>query len=451
MPRSGERAPDGLTTAAQDADRLRVRDVTDDAAVPEQSTRVPAQARAAALTETLQALEATDARAQAEARAEADWFAGAVAPQARQDHDPARATDARPVLPRWRHRYTKLLVLCDLLVVAVAMDLGSVAATPRPPVWLVAVAALAVLLAAWSNRGYEHRFLGHGTEEFQRVWTACVYLVAAVSLAAYLFRWEAVRGLLLVGMPLAMLGLMVVRVLARTLLHRMRRRNRCVQKCIAIGSERSVSELVTATTRDVKAGLRIVGACVAKSQGPTIDGVPVLGAPSDVTQAVQVVGADTVILTAWSDVSQEDLRRLSWQLDGTQTQFLVQPRLSEVSAPRMHVRVVDRRPLLNVENPELGFWRQKIKRLMDLALTLPGLVLLSPVPRHAALRGPAVRQLRFLLSVAGFPLDLDGNEPTILLDRLRGTGAGEQRESERQARRHVPPLRAPARRPAAGE
>jgi exopolysaccharide biosynthesis polyprenyl glycosylphosphotransferase len=415
-----------------------VQDVTDDATTADAATAEPATdaapGRAGALAETLRAMAATEAEAQAEARAAATWFTGVAATTA---HDPAKAADARPVLPRWRHRYTKLLVLCDVLAVVVAMDVAASLSSPRPQAWLVAVATVAVVGAIWANRAYEHRFLGHGTDEFWRLWTGCVSLVAAASLAAYAFRLEQVRGLLLVGTPLAVAGLLGVHLAARIGLYRMRRRHRCVQKCVAIGSERSVAELVRATRADTRAGLEIVGACVARSQGPVVDGVPVLGTPADAAGAVRVARADTVILTAWSDVAQEDLRRLAWHLEGTRTQILVAPRLAEVSAPRMHIRTVQGRPLLNVENPDLGPWRRKVKRFMDLALTVPGLFFLAPVLAVLALLvkrsspGPVLfRQERVGEQGETFPMTkfrsmyVDAEERLAQLEHLNEHGGG---------------------------
>jgi exopolysaccharide biosynthesis polyprenyl glycosylphosphotransferase len=337
--------------------------------------RVPAPTRGSTLTATLAALAATEADTQAVV--ERFGMPGTGALLARRDR--AKPNDARRVRPRWRNRYTRLLVLCDTAAAVAAMELAARLATPRIDPLLAALAAAAVVGAVTLNRSYEHRYLGHGTDELHRVWTACVYLVAATSLAAYATQTLQVRPLVVVGIPLAAVGLLGVHGVARLLLYRMRRRGRCVQKVVAIGSERSVAEMVRTTRSDPNAGLEIVGACVTRSIGSRIEDVPVLGTPADALGALRAVRADTVILTAWSDVAQDDLRRLSWDLEGSGAQLLVAPRLAEVSAPRMHIRTVRGQPLLNVEEPEFTGIRRLVKKALDWTLTLPGLLVLSPV------------------------------------------------------------------------
>jgi exopolysaccharide biosynthesis polyprenyl glycosylphosphotransferase len=353
-----------------------VQDLTDGAAAADTATsRVPAPARGSTLGATLAALAATEADAQAAARR----FAPAdTADASTGSRDRALPNDARQVRPRWRNRYTRLLVLCDAVVALAAMGLAARFGDPAPRTPLVVLAAAAVVVAVTLNRAYEHRFLGHGTDELWRVWTAGVYLLAAASLAALALRTDVARGLV-VGVPLSVAGLLCVHGLARLLLYRMRHRGRCVQKVVAIGSERSVAELVRTTRSDANAGLEIVGACVTRSRGASIEDVPVLGAPADALAALRAVRADTVILTAWSDVAQEDLRRLSWDLEGSGAQLLVAPRLAEVSAPRMHIRTVRGQPLLNVEEPEFTGLRRVAKKALDLGLTVPGLLVLSPL------------------------------------------------------------------------
>jgi exopolysaccharide biosynthesis polyprenyl glycosylphosphotransferase len=162
-------------------------------------------------------------------------------------------------------------------------------------------------------------------------------------------------------------------------LHELRRRGRCRQRAVVIGLERSVAELVRTVSRDPRAGLQVVGACVASSRSGEVEGVPVLGTPRDATAALAAGAADTVILTAWSDVSHEDLRRLAWDLEGSGVQLLVAPRLGEVAVPRLHLRTIAGVPLVTVEEPEFRGLRRVAKAGLDYALTLVGLVLAAPL------------------------------------------------------------------------
>jgi exopolysaccharide biosynthesis polyprenyl glycosylphosphotransferase len=151
------------------------------------------------------------------------------------------------------------------------------------------------------------------------------------------------------------------------------------QRVLAIGLERSVAELVRTTRHDRAAGLQVVAACVGKSASSLIEGIPVLGGPEDVLTALEESKADTVVLTAWSDVDSAELRRLSWDLEGSGVQLLVAPRLVGVAVPRLHLRTVGGLTLLDVDEPEFTGARRVVKTGIDYLLALLALILLAPV------------------------------------------------------------------------
>lgn len=302
-----------------------------------------------------------------------------------QQADPTSPpTTVRRVRLRWRRRYTALLVAADLLAAVLTLAATSqwartgLVTAPGGADAMVPVLAVLFVVALTLGRVYEHRFLGHGFEEYRRLGTAGVSFVAIIALLAYAVGYEN-RALVLVGAPLAVVAAVGVHVVARQLVFLMRRRGRCQQRVVVIGLERSVAELARTLQADPHCGLMLVGACVSRSAGPQIEGVPVLGTPADTVAALARTRGDTVLLTAWSDVSEQDLRRLSWSLEGTGVQILVAPRLTEVAVPRMHVQTVSGRPLLVVDEPEFTGLRRVTKGLLDYGLALFGLLLVAPV------------------------------------------------------------------------
>ena len=76
-------------------------------------------------------------------------------------------------------------------------------------------------------------------------------------------------------------------------------------------------------------------------------------------------GADTVAVTSRRELDPARLRRLAWQLEGTDTDLVVAPGLMEVAGPRLHIRPMTGLPLLHVEEPEFAGTRRVVKAVVD--------------------------------------------------------------------------------------
>ncbi len=291
---------------------------------------------------------------------------------------PARAQPARVRRSRWRARYTRVVVIGDLAAAPAATALvGAAPRTLEATALTVVAAAVAVTVLALAG-GYQHRFIGTGTEEFRRLLACGTLAVAVADTLAYAAGPGAERVVVLAA-PVAVALAVAQHLLARGLLHRLRRRGLLADRVLALGLERSVAGLVHATRRDPGAGLRVVGTCVRQSSGPAVEGVPVLGPPEAAVDALRTCHADTVVLAAWSDVGEDDLRRLAWQLEGSGVRLLVAPRVAEVAQTRLHLRPVGGVPLLTVEEPEFTGARRVAKAALDYGLAAVALVLLAPV------------------------------------------------------------------------
>ena len=277
--------------------------------------------------------------------------------------------------PSWRWRYTAAVVGADA---AAAAGLGWATAGRHDPARSAAALAAGLVTALVAARVYEHRFVGHGRDEFQRLLAAGTGLLALASTLSVAAPLPSHRALVLFGVPGAVGAAAVIHLTARHVLGMLRRRERCLQRVVAVGLERSVADLVRSFRREPWRGFRVVAACVGRSRGPAIEGVPVLGPPSRLSAALLLSGADTVVLTAWSDVSQEELRRLSWDIEGSGVELLVAPRLAGVTPPRLHLRTVGGVPLLRVEEPEFTGVRRLAKAVLD--YTLAALLLLAALP-----------------------------------------------------------------------
>jgi exopolysaccharide biosynthesis polyprenyl glycosylphosphotransferase len=176
-----------------------------------------------------------------------------------------------------------------------------------------------------------------------------------------------------------------------------------------VGDSSAIVEFTTMVRRDQYAGMRVVGACVPGDDAldpatvRDLDDieVPILGDVDSVRAAVALSDADTVAVVSSLAVGPEKLRWISWQLEGTATDLVVSPGLTEVAGPRLHIRPVAGLPLLHVEEPEFSGFRRVLKGVFDRSVAMVSILLLSPVFLVLAVsvrlgsRGPALfRQVR---------------------------------------------------------
>jgi exopolysaccharide biosynthesis polyprenyl glycosylphosphotransferase len=292
---------------------------------------------------------------------------------------------------RWVQRYIRGLVLADALVAFFAASIALVVrfgidAGYGPNAFYLPVTLLFPL--AWIGvlalgRAYEARFIGDGTDEFRRVLDSAVRFLALLALSSYLLNWDFARGYAIVAIPLATVLSLVVRTIGRRVERRAEKDGTATRRVLVIGTERSTAELIRRLRRHDDHPFLVVGALVDSAQGDTVEGVKIVGTSRDAAQSLIECGADTIAFGAWSTLSQAELRRLSWELEGTHVDILVSPNLTDVSGPRISVRPVAGLPLLHVEKPEFTGFRRVFKGLFDRGVAAVSLVLLwfdSPGP-----------------------------------------------------------------------
>jgi exopolysaccharide biosynthesis polyprenyl glycosylphosphotransferase len=312
--------------------------------------------------------------------------------------------------PRWMRRYQKLLVGVDLVAASLAVAVAFLVrfGIPADAVNLetYAVLALAIPVAwvgvVWLNRAYEGRFIGAGPAEFDRLLKAFLYLTALVAIGSYLTRADIARGFVVLALPLALVIDLVARHRARKYLHRQRSRGRAMTSMLLVGDGRSVADFAAMVRHDRYAGMNVIGACVpaelvddAETRRQLADAdVRLLGDVDSIVSAVEASHADTVAVVSTSTLGRDRLRWISWQLEGTHTDLVVSPGLTEVAGRRLHIQPVAGLPLLHVEEPEFTGFRRFLKSTFDRTVALLVLVLLAPVALGVALavrvssRGP---------------------------------------------------------------
>lgn len=318
--------------------------------------------------------------------------------------------------PSWTRRYALSMVATDFTLsaiaaaIAFAIRFGPGASGTDPMRYALASLAFPFLFVATvaAGRAYESRFLGAGSEEYRRIFDATVRLAAVVSLAAVALRVDLARGYLAAIFPLAVVLALTGRYGGRRVLRHQRLRGRCVNRVVVMGRERSVAELIRTVRRDGHEGFDVVAACLdtlSPRDAVQVEGVPVYGGATDVIAAVLATGADTVAITAFSDLDTTAVRRLGWQLEGSAVTMLLAPRIADVAGPRIHIRPVAGLPLLQVEEPELSGGRRLLKALLDRSVALVLLLLSAP-----------------LLAAIGLVVRLTTPGPALFRQQRVGTG-----------------------------
>ena len=301
-----------------------------------------------------------------------------------------RVGSPRPAAPlpraaRWERHFVLSLLAMDVIVIAIAVGAGMFLRFNEIESMSQANASLGFLLAPiWLallaiSGAYERERINLGTEQFKAIFEASVRMAAVVAFFVYLTRTEVSRGFYLLALPSGFLLLVLARVVARALVHRARKRGNCLHRVLAVGQISDIEHLIEQLEGRDHHGLHVVGACAIAGDLREIGGVPIIGVPSDARRAAAEVGADTVAVTSSGVLGRAGLRRLAWQLEGSDTGLLLTPELTDVAGPRVNVRPVGDLSLLQVSEPKFSGASRFFKSAFDRCMASLALLVLSPV------------------------------------------------------------------------
>ncbi len=286
----------------------------------------------------------------------------------------------------WSRRYIAGTALADAVVGALAAVIPASFSNTlsEPPTTLILLGLIgAVVWPALIGvfRGYQRNFVGVGSDELRGVLRAAVAVIVAGAFPAGLLDMRALLTLSVVAAPTALILSLAVRFTARKLLHRQQQQGRNVRNVVVVGSWTAAQNLRERLDRESQAGMKIIGAFLPEPDmdRTPVPGLPVLGDLRDVADVVRRIDCDAVAVTTDDATRYSYLRELSWALEGSGVEMLVDPGLVEVAGPRMHIRPVMGVPLLHIEEPHFTGWRRLVKRTFDVVLTSLGLLVISPV------------------------------------------------------------------------
>jgi exopolysaccharide biosynthesis polyprenyl glycosylphosphotransferase len=308
---------------------------------------------------------------------------------------------------RWEREYVRALILCDLSAGVAAGVLtfwlrfgDQVTPYNRWYLYLSALLPFALLFVLAVGRAYERRYLFVGIDEYQRVIRGGVGLIAGASALSYALNLDLARSYVLISLPTATAGVLVLRFLLRRRLHVARQRGERLRRVLVVGHGPAVVGITRQLRRERYHGLEVVGACLP-AEPDRAGGLPVYGTFDDVATAVDAADADTVVVLGCPELDGAALRRLAWRLERDEVDLVVASALIDVAGARTTIRPFDGLPMLHVEHPRLHGGVRVVKEIFDRFGALTLLVAFAPLLSGVALwvrctsHGPVLfRQMR---------------------------------------------------------
>jgi exopolysaccharide biosynthesis polyprenyl glycosylphosphotransferase len=295
----------------------------------------------------------------------------------------------------WMRRYPRRLAVIDAIVVlwatagaflirfGLADDTGAESLQTYAVFTVILSLVWWVMLGAWDSRS--PRVLGSGAEEYKRIFAASLWLFGLIAILSYAFRYDTARGYVGLALPAGVIGLLVARWMVRQILCGERRRGKSSSQILIVGGASAVDHLAMSLRKNPLAGYSPVAAYVTSgSSGPLRSNpdIPVIGTGTGVgsiMEAINACKADSVAVSAGSNLDPDVLRRLGWALAAQETRLILAPALTDVAGPRIHMQPVAGLPLVHVSTPKLTGGSRVLKRLFDITGSATLLLVLSPL------------------------------------------------------------------------
>lgn len=329
------------------------------------------------------------------------------------DRKPPRAVAQPRREPPWVRRYASRLFYSDVAVVIATLGAYALIALdevtqpvswpsgPRIPYWVLLLAlGVLWLLALDAMDTRDRHMVGHGITEYRRIVNATLTVFAIVVAVAFFVRINIARSIFIVALPIGLAALLLSRWLWRQWLRRRQRKGAYVFRAVVVGERSKVAHIAQQIRRAPDSGYVLVGA-LTTGPGDTVARIPVLGDFAAAGNAVDDVGADTLIVAESDQLDPVTMRRLGWEMADREVNWVVAPALTDVAGPRIHARPVAGLPLVHVDFPRLDGYKRFAKRTFDIVGSSLLILIFLPVMIVTAIAirvdtpGPVIyRQLR---------------------------------------------------------
>jgi exopolysaccharide biosynthesis polyprenyl glycosylphosphotransferase len=235
--------------------------------------------------------------------------------------------------------------------------LGGRAAFLTLPVWVVVFSAYGL---------YNRRELTAGSEEARRLFRAVTVSAVAVVMVTFALKISVPRGWIL---TVSLLGLVLVglgRFAVRDTIRRLSVRGFLATSALIVGTNDEARTIARSLARNGWLSYGVLGfVSVSPDHPATVDGRPVLGSVSRISDIVLETGAGAVIISGTA-VGADALIEIDQALQPFRVEVRLSPGLPHVSPSRITVRPLDGLALLSLDRRELRRWDATVKRAFDL-------------------------------------------------------------------------------------
>jgi exopolysaccharide biosynthesis polyprenyl glycosylphosphotransferase len=233
--------------------------------------------------------------------------------------------------------------------------------------------ALLVLISwvffLWFNGSRDTNILGFGADEYKKLINATLLSFTSVAFVSYIFKLEISRLFVLSVFPFGLLVLFIARRILRRRLLRARNQGRYLSRVLLLhsGSSDPVEQRLALAQH---AGFNVVHKIVTAEN--------LKFEVKEIVSNALNNNCDQIMVGQSAVISAAELRKLGWALEQTNIDLIVAPAVTEIAGPRLKVSNVEGLPLLHLEQPTFSGASRVAKRVLDLTLSVVGLIVISP-------------------------------------------------------------------------
>ena len=283
-----------------------------------------------------------------------------------------------------------ILLAADLLVIASSIVLSAILRLTPADGWAYVIehvpslggSILIFLLVFYAGGLYEQQALKQkGSALVLPFITTAISLTLIILVFYARFRLHIGRGILLLAGAFVFLGVASVRHVYRVLVGR----GFLSKNTLIVGEGQQAVDVLRLIARTADAGFKVFGivSCTRSRPGQFVEGVPILGHMSRLREFTELYAIETIVVAA-SLAREHALFRLLRPLRYSGIEILDYLGLHEEVAQEIPLDHIDDEWLMNAAMNSSVIHIRKIKRVMDLAVAVAGLLLSAPFSLLAA-------------------------------------------------------------------